>query len=181
MLRMNMRAWAVRDGASKPDAMACTDDVSQLGLQHLSGETTMTRRAMVSLLCLGIVALGGCGAASKPSSDMDQSTQEPNEQTGESSNEAGAEEEQIPLDANAVIIKTATGYDDDCCAGASETLEELEIGDLESVTLVPEYSYTYKATTFDGQDYYLEFGEYGYLEVVRSDALDGEVLWAVID
>lgn len=85
------------------------------------------------------------------------------------------------LSKNAQLIQRATGYDTDCVEGAAETLDELGIGELVRVRRAPLMSYTFKATAADGHRYYLEFGEYGYLEVVRADSIKGKVLWAVID
>ncbi len=55
------------------------------------------------------------------------------------------------------------------------------MGELAQMELAPNRSYTYRAETVDGRVYYLGFGGLGYLELVRADDINGEVVWGVID
>ena len=148
--------------------------------RRLSGEMTMTKKTITMLLTLGLVAtIGAC--AKTPS--QEEVPNQPVQQTAapENNSDLDATEGANMLDANANLIKEVTGYDDDCCAGAAETLAELKVGELAQMELAPNRSYTYRAETVDGRVYYLGFGGLGYLELVRADDINGEVVWGVID
>lgn len=135
----------------------------------------MAKKALFALLLLG-ATLVFCGCArtaeQKPKDGDAVETQEPSGDTTE---------DLEGLDANALMIKEAVGIDADRAKGASETLAGLEVGELVSAERLGDDTYETKVTAADGRCYFLEFSQMGYLQVVRADATDGEVVWAVID
>ena len=125
----------------------------------IEGGMHMTRRGAISLLLATVSGVLGCARDQRQDVSKD---------------------ELEALDANARMIFDAAGVDTDCAEGASDTLARLGIGELTSVKGVLFAPNTYKATAADGRVYYLELTEMGYLQVVRADAVYGEVIWGVV-
>ena len=80
------------------------------------------------------------------------------------------------------LIKDAENLSQDSAQGAVETLYDVGAEGVETVELVSEnHGVTLKVTDVNGKVYYLGFGGAGYLEMIRKDAPDGEILYAPID
>ena len=63
-----------------------------------------------------------------------------------------------------------------------ETLYDVGAERVETAELVSEkQGVVLKATDTEGTVYYLGFGGSGYLEIIRKDSPDGEILYAPID
>lgn len=66
--------------------------------------------------------------------------------------------------------------------GAVERLHEIGASDVQKASLISkEKGITLKVQDADGSVYYLGFGDLGYLEIIRKDAKDGKILYAVAD
>lgn len=80
------------------------------------------------------------------------------------------------------LIKDAGNLNQDSAQGAVETLYHVGAERVETVELVSEnHGVTLKVTDMDGEVYYLGFGGSGYLEIIRKDSENGEILYAPID
>ena len=63
--------------------------------------------------------------------------------------------------------------------GTAETLEALGVPPIQSVFRTDgEHGFTLRINDQNGKTYYLGYDEMGYLEIVRRDAEDGEILYA---
>lgn len=72
--------------------------------------------------------------------------------------------------------------DSDSAEGTVYTLTELGISQLEKVKKIPcKTGVALQVTDSTGNTYYLGYGELGYLEVIRKDSMDGELLYVPID
>lgn len=80
------------------------------------------------------------------------------------------------------LIKDAGNLSQDSAQGAVETLYESGAAEVTTAELVSEnHGVTLKVTDMNGEVYYLGFGGAGYLEMIRKDSPDGEILYASID
>ena len=80
------------------------------------------------------------------------------------------------------LIKDAGNLRQDSAQGAVETLYDVGAERVETVELVSEnHGVTLKVTDVNGKVYYLGFGGAGYLEMIRKNSPDGEILYAPID
>ena len=80
------------------------------------------------------------------------------------------------------LIKDAGNLRQDSAQGAMETLYESGAAEVTTAELVSEnYGVTLKVTDVNGKVYYLGFGGSGYLEIIRKDSENGEILYAPID
>lgn len=80
------------------------------------------------------------------------------------------------------LIKDAGNLSQDSAQGAMETLYESGAAEVTTAELVSEnYGVTLKVTDVSGKVYYLGFGGSGYLEIIRKDSENGEILYAPID
>ena len=124
----------------------------------------MTRRSLLALLGLGAsTLLGACKGG-----DND----EPEELTPE---------EQEVKSINAQIIGEAMGFSESRANAAAERVRYAELGELASAERVESLTNTAKVTTVDGDVYYLAFSSNDFLQVVRKDEPDGEVVWGIVD
>lgn len=77
------------------------------------------------------------------------------------------------------LIKDAGNLRQDSAQGAMETLYESGAAEVTTAELVSEnYGVTLKVTDVNGKVYYLGFGGSGYLEIIRKDSENGEILYA---
>ena len=80
------------------------------------------------------------------------------------------------------LIMDAGSIDLDSAQGTVETLVDLGASALEAVELVSNKTgIVLRAEDEDGQVYYLGFGGLGYLEIIRRDSADGEIIYAPED
>lgn len=80
------------------------------------------------------------------------------------------------------LIKDAGNLSQGSAQGAIETLYESGTAEVTTAELVSEsYGVTLKVTDVNGKVYYLGFGGSGYLEIIRKDSENGEILYAPID
>ena len=80
------------------------------------------------------------------------------------------------------LMKDAGNLSQDSAQGAMETLYESGAAEVTTAELVSEnYGVTLKVTDVNGKVYYLGFGGSGYLEIIRKDSENGEILYAPID
>ena len=80
------------------------------------------------------------------------------------------------------LIKDAGNLSQDSAQGAVETLYDVGAERVETAELVSEkQGVILKATDIEGTVYYLGFGGSGYLEIIRKDSPDGEILYTPID
>lgn len=85
------------------------------------------------------------------------------------------------IDYNAQLIQTSLCIDRDGALGAAETLSDFGVGQLETIEPLDGMEYTAQVIDTRGRSYILEFSQTGYLQVIRSGSLEGEVLFCVID
>ena len=80
------------------------------------------------------------------------------------------------------LIKDAGNLSQDSAQGAVETLYDVGAERVKTAELVSEnHGVTLKVTDVNGKVYYLGFGGSGYLEIIRKDSTNGEILYAPID
>lgn len=80
------------------------------------------------------------------------------------------------------LIMDAGSIDLDSAQGTVETLVDLGASALEAVELVSNKTgIVLRAEDEDGQVYYLGFGGLGYLEIIRKDSTNGEIIYAPED
>ncbi len=80
------------------------------------------------------------------------------------------------------LIKDAGNLSRDSAQCAVETLYNVGAERVKTAELVSEkQGVVLKATDTEGTVYYLGFGGSGYLEMIRKDSPDGEILYAPID
>ena len=80
------------------------------------------------------------------------------------------------------LMMDAGSIDLDSAQGTVETLVDLGASALEAVELVSNKTgIVLRAEDEDGQVYYLGFGGLGYLEIIRRDSADGEIIYAPED
>ena len=80
------------------------------------------------------------------------------------------------------LIREAGNLAADSAQGSIETLVSLGVGPLESAELVSDNNgVVLQVQDNKGNTYYLGYGSFGYLELVRKDALDGEIIYAPTD
>ena len=74
------------------------------------------------------------------------------------------------------------GIAEDSARGAVDRLAKLGVPELVSAETVPDaWGTSLRVTDAGGQVYYLGFGGFGYLEIIRKDSIDGEVVFAYIE
>ena len=80
------------------------------------------------------------------------------------------------------LIREAGNLKADSAQGTVETLTSLGVGPLKSAELVSEDNgVILKVQDENNATYYLGYGSFGYLELVRKDAMDGEIIYAPVD
>lgn len=85
----------------------------------------------------------------------------------------------VEMDQSVQLIMEAAGIEQDGAQGAAETLAELGVSELCKAELVSAKRGTViRVVNSEDEVYYLGFGGLGYLEVVRKDSTDGEILYA---
>lgn len=101
----------------------------------------------------------------------------------EPSMETRAESEDVvDMEQSVQLIMDAGSIDLDSAQGTVETLVDLGASALEAVELVSNKTgIVLRAEDEDGQVYYLGFGGLGYLEIIRRDSADGEIIYAPED
>ncbi|MBR0208940.1 MAG: hypothetical protein IJQ43_08585 [Oscillospiraceae bacterium] len=95
---------------------------------------------------------------------------------------AGTRQEEDPMEKNVKLLMKAGDLDRDSAEGSVELLGELGVGELKKAEkLESRFGTTLRVTDRDGRVFYLGYGGLGYLEIVRKDAPDGEILYAPED
>lgn len=80
------------------------------------------------------------------------------------------------------IIKRAGNLSQNNAQGAVETLYESGASEVETAELVSEnHGVTLKVIDVDEKVYYLGFSNLGYLEMIRKDSENGEILYVAVD
>ncbi len=83
------------------------------------------------------------------------------------------------MEQSVQLIREAGSLDADSAQGTIETLVSLGVGTLQSAELVSNDTGVVLQVQDDkGDTYYLGYGAFGYLEIVRKDSLDGEIIYA---
>ena len=127
----------------------------------------MTVPYMKIIIGLLILTTVGCGRRESPPGGP-----EPAEQQTES-------ERDTEMEQSIQLLMDAGSLDRDSAQGTVETLAELGVPPLESAELVSDArGVTLRAVDAEGAVYYLGYGGLGYLEIVRKDSEDGEILYA---
>lgn len=89
-------------------------------------------------------------------------------------------EEIVKMKRSVQLIMEAGNIDQDSAEGTVETLLDLGASSLENVELISNTrGIVLCAIDEDGNTYYLGFGGLGYLEVIRKDSEDGEIIYAL--
>lgn len=74
------------------------------------------------------------------------------------------------------------GIDDDCAQGLADELDRLGASGITEVRIIPcNYGRQAVLTDAAGDTYFVVLGGLGYLELIRRDSPDGEVLYAAVD
>lgn len=80
------------------------------------------------------------------------------------------------------LIMSAGSLDLDSAQGTMETLNDLSISSIKEVKQVSNHSsMVLKIIDSKNDIYYLGFGGFGYLEIVRKGSLDGEIIYAPME
>ena len=80
------------------------------------------------------------------------------------------------------LIREAGSLEPDSAQGTVETLLELGIHALKGAKLVSnDNGVVLQVVDEEDHTYYLGYGDFGYLEIVRKDSLDGEIIYAPIE
>lgn len=80
------------------------------------------------------------------------------------------------------LIMSAGNLDLDSAQGAMETLNDLNISSIQEAEQVSNNSsVVLKIIDAKNDIYYLGFGSFGYLELVRKDSPDGEIIYAPME
>jgi hypothetical protein len=87
------------------------------------------------------------------------------------------------LNENKKLIIDNIGIDDDCAQGVVDELNRLEIKKLISIQ---DYStggngYIFSVTDEENHVYFIGLGALGYLEIIREDSLDGDILYGAVE
>ena len=97
----------------------------------------------------------------------------------ENSMESG---ETADMEQSIQLIMSAGNLDLDSAQGAMETLNDLNISSIQEAEQVSNNSsVVLKIIDAKNYIYYLEFGSFGYLELVRKDSPDGEIIYAPME
>ena len=89
-------------------------------------------------------------------------------------------EENVKMENSVQLIMEAGDIDQDSAEGTFEILLGLGSSRLKNVMLVSNTrGIVLCAIDEDGNTYYLGFGGLGYLEVIRKDSEDGEIIYAL--
>lgn len=91
-------------------------------------------------------------------------------------------EETADMKQSIQLIMSAGALDLDSAQGTMEALNALGISSIKEAEQVPNNS-SVVLQIIDTKDniYYLGFGTFGYLEIVRKDSLDGEIIYAPME
>ena len=93
-----------------------------------------------------------------------------------------AEQEDDEMETSVRLLMEVGERDRDSAEGSVEVLGELGAAPLQGAEkLEARFGTTLRVTDRNGQVYYLGYGGLGYLEIVRRDAPDGEILYAPED
>lgn len=88
-------------------------------------------------------------------------------------------EEIVEMEKNIQLIMDAGDIDQDSAEGTVEILLDLGVSSLKNVELISRtHGIVLCAVDSEGNTYYLGFGEFGYLEIIRKDSEDGVVIYA---
>lgn len=83
---------------------------------------------------------------------------------------------------DAKLIMDAVGIEEDAALGAAQRLCEIGVGQLVSVEEVSsDDGHTVKVTDEYGRTYFMGLNELGYVDIVRFDSVDGEVLYGAVE
>ena len=90
--------------------------------------------------------------------------------------------ETADMEQSIQLIMSAGNLDLDSAQGAMETLNALGISSIKEAERVPNNSsVVLQIIDTKNNIYYLGFGTFGYLEIVRKDSLDGEIIYAPME
>ena len=118
-------------------------------------------------MLLLILIASGCGCQ-KDSSDSNMSESTDVER-----------EDEFAMEKSIKLIMEAGNLDRDSAEGTVDCLTELGVGEIESAELVSNNrGVILRVTDSENQVYYLGYGGLGYLEIVRKDSEDGEIIYA---
>ena len=100
-----------------------------------------------------------------------------------SSSEMVEKEDEAMEDEKSIQLLIKNGnLDSDSAEGTMDTLADLGISSLNKVKKISSRDgVTLRVIDSRGDIYYLGYGEFGYLEIVRKDSKDGKLLYAPID
>lgn len=91
-------------------------------------------------------------------------------------------EETADMKQSIQLIMSAGALDLDSAQGTMEALNALGISSIKEAERVPNNSsVVLQIIDTKNNIYYLGFGTFGYLEIVRKDSLDGEIIYAPME
>ena len=139
----------------------------------------MCKRAYLILLFIVFaLVLSACGNKT----DKSDSTKSESVNEMSSNIEKNINNEVEDMDKSVEMIMNAGNLDLDSAQGTVETLAEYGITKIVSVEFVSKHlGVVLKITDGKNDVYYLGYGGNGYLEIVRKDSVDGEIIYAPID
>lgn len=90
--------------------------------------------------------------------------------------------EEMCMDAEAKMFQDIVGVSNYASEGTVSTLHDVGCGEIKDVILVSsKRGYTVKVIDEDNNVYFAGLGGLGYVEVIRRDSEDGELVYAAID
>lgn len=90
--------------------------------------------------------------------------------------------ETTDMEQSIQLIMSAGNLDLDSAQGAIEALNDLNISSVKEAEQVSNNSgVILKIIDAKNDIYYLGFGSFGYLEIVRKDSPDGEIIYAPVE
>lgn len=123
----------------------------------------------IGILLILAIGLSGCKTQTQVTENKGEKTD-------------AVEEVRTDMEHAVELMKDAGNLSQDSAQGAMETLYESGAAEVTTAELVSEnYGVTLKVTDVNGKVYYLGFGGSGYLEIIRKDSENGEILCAPID
>lgn len=105
-------------------------------------------------------------------------------ETGETSSTEIQSESELDseMEQSIQLIMETGGIDRDSAEGTMETLTELGVPSIAKAELVSNHrGVVLQVSDAEDHVYYLGYGGFGYLEIVRRDSADGEILYAPED
>ena len=99
-----------------------------------------------------------------------------------SANDHAESEVRADMEQSIRLLREAGQLDTDSAQGAMETLVELGIASIKEAELVSnDVGAVLQIVDTEDNMYYLGFGGLGYLEIVRRDSPDGEIIYAPME